>query len=73
MKKGRKSSPNATPVYAYIILNSWIIENKTYPYPTKEQKLRLSRDTNLTIKQVEKWMANNRIKYDITLKKSKLV
>ena len=42
------------------ILNSWFEKNRSSPYPSEEEKEQLTRDTELTVKQIRYWFANKR-------------
>ena len=42
------------------ILNDWFNTNITLPYPSIEERKKLSESTKLTIKQVTYWMSNKR-------------
>jgi ABC-type proline/glycine betaine transport system substrate-binding protein len=43
------------------ILKNWLDSNES-PYPTKEEKLQLATEANLTEKQVNRWFVNERAK-----------
>ncbi|KAI8098615.1 Homeodomain-like protein [Halteromyces radiatus] len=55
-KKRRGNLPRAVTS----VLRSWLYEHKEHPYPTDEEKLTLSRQTNLTLSQVSNWFINAR-------------
>ena len=42
------------------VLVSWILEHKSSPYPTKEEKKVLAKQAGMTITQVSYWFANTR-------------
>lgn len=42
------------------VLVSWILEHKSRPYPTKEEKMVLAEQAGMTITQVSYWFANTR-------------
>ena len=58
-KKRQTFPPEATR-----ILRNWYEKNFFNPYPTKEQKEDLARQTNLTDSQVQTWFANTRNRDD---------
>lgn len=41
-------------------LKDWLHAHKSNPYPTKEQKMELSRESNMTLTQICNWFANAR-------------
>ncbi|KAM3161501.1 Mating type alpha2 protein [Lachancea thermotolerans] len=56
---GKQRKFNAT---AKKRLERWFCSNIQYPYPNKIQILSLSKNTNLSIKQIQNWMSNRRRK-----------
>uniref|UniRef100_A0A3P8W329 Myeloid ecotropic viral integration site 3 n=1 Tax=Cynoglossus semilaevis TaxID=244447 RepID=A0A3P8W329_CYNSE len=48
------------PKVATNIMRAWLFQNLTHPYPSEEQKKKLSQDTGLTILQVNNWFINAR-------------
>jgi hypothetical protein len=44
------------------ILKEWLRQNKFFPYPTSEQKLELSKQTNMTQQQINNWFKYSRKK-----------
>lgn len=50
-RKGRKGK-NKIPRRALLILKNWLTEHFNDPYPNTQEKLRLARDTGITLKQV---------------------
>lgn len=57
-KKGMRIPSSAAKV-----LRNWVQENSHYPYPSKEEKLSLVKQTGLAEKQVCSWFANYRRRY----------
>jgi hypothetical protein len=49
------------PPSSDVILKNWLDSNES-PYPTKEEKLQLATEANLTEKQVNRWFVNERAK-----------
>jgi hypothetical protein len=43
-----------------LVLRDWLADHKRHPYPTDEEKLLLSQQTNLTLSQVSNWFINAR-------------
>mmetsp|Transcript_27735 Transcript_27735/g.38580 ORF Transcript_27735/g.38580 Transcript_27735/m.38580 type:complete len:273 (-) Transcript_27735:509-1327(-) len=43
-----------------LILNRWLGEHSDNPYPTQAEKIQLSEQTNLSVKQVANWFINTR-------------
>ncbi|XP_063400093.1 uncharacterized protein LOC134684717 [Mytilus trossulus] len=62
LSKPRKIKPEATQ-----ILTEWYDAHVTYPYPNDEEVQELENMTNLSAKQVKKWMANKRVRCFNTL------
>ena len=50
------------------ILKEWFEKNKSNPYPDRFMKLKLSKNSNLNLSQVETWFKYQRKKYNKTLK-----
>lgn len=42
------------------VLTRWFVEHRFHPYPTQDEKLELSKMTNLQIVQIENWFINYR-------------
>ncbi|KAF9434703.1 hypothetical protein BGZ76_007570 [Entomortierella beljakovae] len=42
------------------VLKSWLVQNATHPYPTEEEKTRLSEATQLSMNQISNWFINAR-------------
>ena len=49
------------------ILTNWYQSHVHYPYPSDEEVVELARLTNITTRQVKKWMANKRVRCFNTL------
>ncbi|XP_076113598.1 uncharacterized protein LOC143081772 [Mytilus galloprovincialis] len=62
LPKTRQIKPEATQ-----ILTAWYDAHVTYPYPNDDEVEELANITNLTTKQVKKWMANKRVRCFNTL------
>jgi hypothetical protein len=48
------------PDDAVDILNEWFDEHLSHPYPQMEEKERLAKRGNITVKQVNAWFSNRR-------------
>ncbi|XP_076313916.1 homeobox protein Meis1-like isoform X1 [Tachypleus tridentatus] len=48
------------PKVATNMLRAWLFQHLSHPYPSEDQKKQLSRDTGLTILQVNNWFINAR-------------
>ncbi|KAI8336103.1 Homeodomain-like protein [Chlamydoabsidia padenii] len=48
------------PKAVTLVLRDWLANHKRHPYPTDEEKLILSQQTNLTLNQVSNWFINAR-------------
>lgn len=63
-KKNKKSKTvskkHQLPDDAVDILNEWFDDHITHPYPQMEEKERLARRGNITLKQVNAWFSNRR-------------
>lgn len=46
------------------IINILFGQYRYNPYPTYDQKINLRRSTNLTLKQINKWLENARRRYN---------
>ncbi|CAO3577717.1 unnamed protein product [Absidia cylindrospora] len=55
-RKRRGNLPKAVTT----VLRDWLADHKLHPYPTDEEKLYLSQQTNLTLNQVSNWFINAR-------------
>lgn len=55
-----RKSRRQLPLEAHGILQDWLQEHLTNPYPTKEEKSQLASRTGLKIKQISTWFTNNR-------------
>ncbi|SAL95230.1 hypothetical protein [Absidia glauca] len=55
-RKRRGNLPKAVT----LVLRDWLADHKRHPYPTDEEKLLLSQQTNLTLSQVSNWFINAR-------------
>lgn len=55
-RKRRGNLPKAVT----LVLRDWLADHKRHPYPTDEEKLLLSQQTNLTLNQVSNWFINAR-------------
>ncbi|KAF8945010.1 hypothetical protein BGZ47_003400 [Haplosporangium gracile] len=42
------------------VLKSWLVQNAIHPYPTEEEKMRLSEATQLSMNQISNWFINAR-------------
>ncbi|KAF9135217.1 hypothetical protein BGW39_004149 [Mortierella sp. 14UC] len=42
------------------VLKSWLVQNAIHPYPTEEEKMRLSEATKLSMNQISNWFINAR-------------
>ncbi|KAF9572319.1 hypothetical protein EC968_010043 [Mortierella alpina] len=42
------------------VLKSWLVQNAIHPYPTEEEKMRLSEETHLSMNQISNWFINAR-------------
>ncbi|KAI8606498.1 hypothetical protein EDD21DRAFT_289122, partial [Dissophora ornata] len=40
------------------VLKSWLVQNAIHPYPTEEEKMRLSEATHLSMNQISNWFIN---------------
>ena len=58
--KGNVSRKHMLPDEAVDILNEWFDEHITNPYPQMEEKERLAKRGNITLKQVNAWFSNRR-------------
>jgi predicted methyltransferase len=58
--KGNVSRKHMLPDDAVDILNEWFDEHITNPYPQMEEKERLAKRGNITVKQVNAWFSNRR-------------
>ncbi|OZJ02850.1 hypothetical protein BZG36_03230 [Bifiguratus adelaidae] len=55
-KRRRGNLPKNTTM----ILKDWLVKHKKHPYPSEEEKLALSQQTNLTMNQISNWFINAR-------------
>ncbi|KAF9965621.1 hypothetical protein BGZ70_004449 [Mortierella alpina] len=42
------------------VLKMWLVQNAIHPYPTEEEKMRLSEETHLSMNQISNWFINAR-------------
>ncbi|KAG0303330.1 hypothetical protein BGZ98_006784 [Dissophora globulifera] len=42
------------------VLKSWLVQNAIHPYPTEDEKMRLSEATQLSMNQISNWFINAR-------------
>ncbi|KAF9932177.1 hypothetical protein BGZ67_004874 [Mortierella alpina] len=42
------------------VLKTWLVQNAIHPYPTEEEKMRLSEETHLSMNQISNWFINAR-------------
>merc|ERR1712137_448826 len=42
------------------VLNSWLFDNESHPFPTPEEKESLPRKTGLSLSQINQWFTNAR-------------
>ena len=57
-----KAKRTAFPKSSIKILKTWYESNKDHPYASWNLKQELSELTNLSVKQVHKWLINERFK-----------
>eukprot|EP00211_Chloroparvula_japonica_P005774 CAMPEP_0119152710 /NCGR_PEP_ID=MMETSP1310-20130426/48209_1 /TAXON_ID=464262 /ORGANISM="Genus nov. species nov., Strain RCC2339" /LENGTH=374 /DNA_ID=CAMNT_0007145103 /DNA_START=29 /DNA_END=1150 /DNA_ORIENTATION=+ len=53
------------------LLIAWLTTNRTWPYPSRTEKLRLSKETGLSVKQISTWMDNARRRLSLVSKNRK--
>lgn len=57
-KSGKKKP--LLPKEAVTTLRKWLYENRYFAYPTKSEQIELSKQTDLTLRQVKDWILNAR-------------
>ncbi|KAL0479763.1 homeobox protein PKNOX [Acrasis kona] len=50
------------PKHATNVLKTWLFSNFLHPYPSEQQKVELSSQTQLTITQINNWFINARVR-----------
>ncbi|KAF9976999.1 hypothetical protein BGZ73_007305 [Actinomortierella ambigua] len=56
---GRRRRGNL-PKTVTTVLKAWLVDNATHPYPTEDEKIKLSQKTGLTLNQISNWFINAR-------------
>ncbi|KAG0249843.1 hypothetical protein BG011_008877 [Mortierella polycephala] len=59
MDPNRKRRGNL-PKSVTSILKNWLVQHATHPYPTEDEKMRLSEETRLSMNQISNWFINAR-------------
>jgi len=54
-KRKRKLNP-----FASFVLGAWFNEHIHYPFPTKNQKIQLGKELDITVTQIENYFSNRR-------------
>jgi hypothetical protein len=58
--RGKRRRSSRFPIGVVDILQAWLVQHLSNPYPSPEQAQQLAQDTGLTLSQIEKWFANAR-------------
>ncbi|KAF9184658.1 hypothetical protein BGZ51_003201 [Haplosporangium sp. Z 767] len=59
MDPNRKRRGNL-PKSVTSVLKNWLVQHATHPYPTEDEKMRLSEETRLSMNQISNWFINAR-------------
>ena len=54
-------------------LHRWLQEHKEHPYPSDEAVQKLALQSNLSVKQVQKWLENSRKRKQLDRGEAKIV
>ncbi|KAG0225296.1 hypothetical protein BGW42_004508 [Actinomortierella wolfii] len=58
--QGNRKRRGNLPKSVTTVLKAWLVENAKHPYPTEDEKLKLSQETGLTLNQISNWFINAR-------------
>ncbi|PRP78445.1 multi-sensor hybrid histidine kinase, partial [Planoprotostelium fungivorum] len=62
LPSGPNRSPVSLPPKGKLMLEQWFLQHSDNPYPSEEQKVQLASRNNMTMKQLNYWFGNKRVR-----------